>query len=156
MRIVLVTKIFYYQSSIPNSHRLLIVLSQLVSPLLWLVSIKYPLEPLSLSPYQKNREPWLGTTIRLFILSLLISSFVRLLDNYLLVMAEIPKIVSFNVVLSIMMQIHVWFVLITKSHLGSTRILWEIHGSINVFKNNLGQKSLITVATMVYLIRLRP
>ena len=39
--------------------------------------------------------------------SLLISLFVRLLANYLLVMVDIPKIVAFKVVIYTMMQLWV-------------------------------------------------
>ena len=48
------------------------------------------------------------------VLSLLISLFVRLLPDYLLVMAEIPQIFALNVVLSTTMAIWVLFVLRTK------------------------------------------
>ena len=69
--------------------------------------------------------------------SLLISLFVIIMDNYLLVMAESTHIGSFKAVLYTMMKLWVLFVLRTKSHLESTKLLWAVHSLINDFGNNM-------------------
>ena len=109
--------LFYHQSSISSYQRLVLVSFQIVSPVCWIIPRIDPLEPISLIPYQKNKDLLQGTIMRPGIISLLISLFVILLDNYLLVMKESPHIVSFKETLSTTIQRRVLFVLITKSHL---------------------------------------
>ena len=151
MRSLLERILLCHQSSIPSSQRLVIVPLQIVSPVCWIVSRRYQLEPLRLIPYQKNIYPWQGTSMRLGILSLLISSFAQLLADYPMVMAESPHIFAFKAVISTMLHFRVWFGLITKSHLEVT-ILWlASHGLKNSFGNKLQRKSPITMTTMACL-----
>ena len=85
---------------------------------------------------------------------LLISSFVIILYNYLLVMAESPQTDAFKAVQYTVMQLQIRFGLKTKSHLEATKLWWKIHGSINGFGDNLLRKSPITMATMASLQRI--
>ena len=123
MRILLASVLFYRQSSIPSYQRLLVVPFHIVSPVCWIVPRRDQLDPLKLSPYHKNREPWLGTSIRLGIFSLLINFFLILLSDCLIMMVESTHSIAFKVVLSTMIQLRLWFGFRTNSHLESTR-LW--------------------------------
>ena len=145
MRILLVSVRLYHKSSIQSTHQLGTVPFQLLSPVFWIVPIIYPLEPLRLIPYQKNREPQQGTSMRLGIMYLLISLFVRLLAGYLLVMTESTHTVNSKEVLSTTMQLRFWFGMMKKSHLEATILWWVCHGLDNGFGNNLLQKSPITM-----------
>ena len=109
------------------------------------------MEPLRSTPYYKKRYPWLGTITRLSILSLLISLFVILLENYLLVMTEIPQTGDFKAVLSTMTQLQVWFGLRNKYHLEAKKLWWVSYYSSNGFRNNIRRKFPITMATTEYL-----
>ena len=105
MRSLLVRELLYHQSLFPSSQKLGIVPSHILIPVYWIVTSINQLDPLRLIPYQKNRDLRLGTSMRLGILSLLIILFVRLLDDYLPVMADIPNTKAFKDVLSTMMQL---------------------------------------------------
>ena len=111
------------------------------------------MDPLRLNPYHKNRDTLIGTSTRLGILSLLVSLFVILLADWLLVMEESPQTNTFKTVQNTIIQIQVWFVLRTKYHLESTRLWWSSKGSSNEFWNNLVWKSTITMEKMASLLR---
>ena len=151
MRILLVGELFYHQQLRLSSQQLVIVLSHILSPVWWLVPRGDQLGPIGLSSYHEKSDPLLGTSMVSDVLSLIISLFVRILDDYLMVMAESPQTDAFKAVLSTMVQTQDWFGFRTKSHLEVTTLWCESHGSSNGFGNNLWRKYKITMATMTSL-----